>query len=92
MPASKHRQRISKERREEIGRRLYEAREDLGITQVELAGRISVYPTTISRYETGDAIPIDRILIRLAEALDKPIPYLRASDWNNNEGGADGTG
>ena len=84
---------MPKKRRAEIARRISEAREDLGLTQAELAHKIGSYHSTISRYETGERLPIPRYMRELARALDRPIPYLRASDWEDDEeGGTDGTG
>lgn len=91
MAASKHQQAIPEARRQEIGRRLYEAREDLGITQAELAERMDCSEGTISRYESSGRIPNQRSLRLLSDALEKSIPYLRASDWSSNgKEGADG--
>jgi len=94
MAASKNQTDISEGRRREIGRRLFEAREDLALTQAQLANRVGCFHSTISRYETGERIPNERLLRRLAEVLDKPIPYLRASDYTNgrNPEGRDDAG
>jgi transcriptional regulator with XRE-family HTH domain len=90
MAASKHHQDMPEGRRREIARRIAEAREDLGMTQSDLAHQIGSYHSTISRYETGERLPSARYLRGLALALARPIPYLRASDWD--EEGDDGEG
>jgi transcriptional regulator with XRE-family HTH domain len=79
---------MTPERRVEIARRIAEAREDMGLTQVELAERCRTYHSTISRYETGERLPSARYMRRLADALDRSIPYLRASDLKKERDGA----
>ncbi len=52
----------------EVGKRIYEARYALGITQEELAFRVDVSQATISRKEKGEAMDL-ALLMRIAEAL-----------------------
>ncbi len=50
------------------------ARGKLGLTQTQLAAKLGVTPTTISRWETGAAVPAEptfRLLTTLVEALEK---------------------
>lgn len=53
-----------------FGERLRERREELGLTQVEVAEKIGVTAATYCRYETGvlNNIFLDKV-IRIAEAL-----------------------
>jgi transcriptional regulator with XRE-family HTH domain len=79
---------MNEKRKAEIARRLTEAREDLGLTQVELAQACGIYHSTISRYETGERVPTPRYMRKLAERLNKSIPYLRATDFEEGANGA----
>ena len=48
------------------------ARAKLGLTQTQLAAKLGVVSTTISRWETSDAVPAEptfRLLTTLVEAL-----------------------
>jgi transcriptional regulator with XRE-family HTH domain len=83
---------MTEKRKAEIARRLAEARADLGLTQIELAKACGIYHSTISRYETGERVPTPRYMRKLADKLNKSIPYLRATDYQNGEEGTDGTG
>lgn len=50
------------------------ARAKLGPTQTQLAAKLGVTPTTISRWEAGAAVPAEptfRLLTTLVEALEK---------------------
>jgi transcriptional regulator with XRE-family HTH domain len=50
------------------------ARAKLGPTQTQLAAKLGVVSTTISRWETSDAVPAEptfRLLTTLVEALEK---------------------
>lgn len=51
---------------EEIGKRITIAREKIGLTKKELADRIDVSPSTITRYETG---AFDRLKIAIIESI-----------------------
>ena len=53
-----------------FGTRLREAREDLGLTQEEVAQRSGVHATEISRMEAGKRDPQISTLRRLARALE----------------------
>jgi transcriptional regulator with XRE-family HTH domain len=61
---------------EEIGRRIKEAREDLSLSQRELAERIGLADAqSISRYERGETeVPAKR-LRRIAEATGKDMSF-----------------
>lgn len=55
---------------EEIGRRLAQARKKKGMTSKELAERIAVAPSTITRYEKGD---IAKIKLPVIEAIARVL-------------------
>lgn len=54
----------------EIGNRIREAREKLGLTKSEVASRIKVADSTIKRYEDGE---IEKIKIPVIEAIAKVL-------------------
>lgn len=74
---------MTPDRRAEIARRIHEAREDLGLTQGELAAQCRLLRSSVSRYENGNRVPSALTMRKLANALGKPIPYLRASDFES---------
>jgi transcriptional regulator with XRE-family HTH domain len=53
----------------EFGRRLTEARQQLGLTQIQLAERIGSTQRAISRYETIADFPPAAVVLELAKAL-----------------------
>lgn len=58
-----------------IGKRIQEARTEIGISQQVLADRISSSQTAVSHYEAGRrAVPLE-ILIEIARELRKPLSY-----------------
>ena len=61
---------IDREFRREVGRRLREAREERGLTQVDLAVAIGVAPSMISHFESGKRPIALRRLLELARALN----------------------
>jgi transcriptional regulator with XRE-family HTH domain len=66
---------------EQMGQRIREARERLGITQDELAALIGRTQDTISHYETGNRAIVVTELPALAKALKVPI----ASFFGDND-------
>lgn len=67
-----------------VGQRLKRARDLKGLTQKELANKIGVHFTMISKWEKGTAIPEAR-LPELAEALEVPVKELREGKANDGE-------
>lgn len=63
-----------------VGQRIKSARQELGYNQSDLADLISVTQPTISRAENGDLDLSLKSLMRLADALKKPIAYLLGLD------------
>ncbi|MGC9098918.1 MULTISPECIES: helix-turn-helix domain-containing protein [Dictyoglomus] len=59
-----------------ISERLKEVREKRGLTKKELALKIGVSPSTITRYEEEGRVPKLTILKRISEVLDVSIDYL----------------
>ena len=59
-----------------VGKRIKKARKDLGITQEELADRVDMHYTTISRIETGDSNPPVQTIAKIAKALKIPLSEL----------------
>jgi len=59
----------------EIGKKIQEARTEVGISQQVLADRISSSQTAISNYESGmRSVPLE-MLIEIARELRKPLSY-----------------
>ena len=68
-----------KERVESLAFRVRTSREDLGITQTDLAERARISPGHVSKLETGKITNPTRETIKaLAEALEVPEAYLLA--------------
>jgi transcriptional regulator with XRE-family HTH domain len=71
-----------------IGQRVKEAREDLGMQATVLARRVGVAPNTIYRIETGDRTPSVALLEKIARELrtepanlfKEPVPLDEASE------------
>ena len=55
-----------------LGAVLYELRLDRGLSQRDLATRIGVTPSRVSRFENGEMPPVD-LLRTIAAALDTPV-------------------
>jgi transcriptional regulator with XRE-family HTH domain len=62
----------------DIGRRIRDVREDLGMPAAELARRVGVAPNTVWRYESGEREPSMAMLQKIARALrTQPAELLR---------------
>jgi transcriptional regulator with XRE-family HTH domain len=59
-----------------IGQRIKEIREEIGISQQDLAERLGVLRPTISQMENGERKITTDELIKLSEILNKSVPYL----------------
>lgn len=59
-----------------IGERIAARREELGLKQYQVAERIGVTKTTMSKYENNVNLPNSDILARLARTLDTSVDYL----------------
>jgi len=63
----------------DIGRRIRDVREDLGMPAAELARRVGVAPNTVWRYEAGEREPSMAMLEKIARALrTEPAELLRS--------------
>ncbi|MEU2797733.1 helix-turn-helix domain-containing protein [Streptomyces sp. NPDC059173] len=63
-------------RRQRIGRRLRDLREDRGLTQIQLAERAGMDHKTVHRIEYAITDPSLSMLLRLAAALDVELAEL----------------
>ena len=59
-----------------LNEKLAELREDMGLTQEELAEKINVGRSTISGYENGTSQPSYSVLIQLANFFHVNLDYL----------------
>ncbi|OYP22146.1 hypothetical protein CG709_07550, partial [Lachnotalea glycerini] len=66
----------------EIGIKISQARREQGITQVELAEKMSVTRQTVSRWESGVAYPDIEKVVDIAEILHVSCDYLLMTDSN----------
>lgn len=64
----------------QIGRRLRQAREQKGLSLIDLAKRTGAYNSNLSCYETGKRIPSLEIFLALAMALEVSADYLLGID------------
>ena len=74
-----------------IGERLSELRKDVGMSQQELADRLSLTKYTISSYEREKTMPSDEIKIELAKIFNVSLDYLlglidEPAPYKRNEG------
>jgi transcriptional regulator with XRE-family HTH domain len=61
----------------EIGRRLAERREQLGLSQPDLASKVKISHQMLSRYELGQSDPPMSTFMRICSALGiSPTPIL----------------
>lgn len=75
----------------ELGNRIKQIRERIGLTQEQLAQQLGVHKMTLSRYETGSAHPGAEVLLELCR-IDERVspdwlltgdgPMLRAGPWD----------
>ncbi len=56
-----------------IGKFIQSQRKELGLTQNNLSGMLSISPQAISKWETGETLPDTAILLSLAEALETTV-------------------
>ncbi|MBE3586531.1 MAG: helix-turn-helix transcriptional regulator [Thermoanaerobacter sp.] len=59
-----------------IGKRIKELREQLGLTQEELAEKVGISRSALANYESGLREPKGDILVRFANALNTTTDYL----------------
>lgn len=59
-----------------MGERLQELRKDAGLSQLELAQRLSISVHTVSSYERNKSEPNDEIKIRISNLFNISLDYL----------------
>ncbi|RJX22302.1 MAG: XRE family transcriptional regulator [Desulforudis sp.] len=69
---------MADEKAQKFGRAVAALRERLGLSQKELAQRAGITPSHLSRIESGDRMPGEEIIARLAESLNAPGFFLIA--------------
>jgi transcriptional regulator with XRE-family HTH domain len=69
---------------EEIGRRIFEARDRKGLTQDQLAKKISLKRTSITNIEKGRQQLLVHMLIKIAKELEVDIESLIPKAANEN--------
>ena len=55
---------------------LVECRKEKGLTQLELAKKFNISPTTVASWEQGKSLPSISMLYRLASYYQKTIGYM----------------
>jgi transcriptional regulator with XRE-family HTH domain len=65
--------------------RIQQAREELGITQQELAARLGYTQAALSNYELGKRRLYLANLERIANALGKPLSYFTEPDADEDD-------
>lgn len=68
----------------EIGKKIANTRKELGITQVELADKMAVTRQTVSRWESGAALPDVEKISQIATILNVSCDYLLKDDVENS--------
>ena len=74
----------------EIGGKIKQAREESGLTQLELATRLKCTQSALSNYELGKRRLDLTLLIEIAQMLNKPIDFFTesiAEDKNDESSG-----
>ena len=67
----------------EMGKRIRERREELGLSETELAGLSQITAATLSHIELGNRYPKTDTLLRIAEVLKVPLSYLQPSSLDS---------
>jgi transcriptional regulator with XRE-family HTH domain len=60
----------------DLGKRIQELRKQAGLTQAQLADKIEVSHTQLTRYESKGVLPPADVLERLANIFDTSIDYI----------------
>jgi DNA-binding XRE family transcriptional regulator len=61
--------------RKKLGKRIKLARIERDLTQAQLAEKINAKQKSISRYETGAAVPSLETFVRITRVLEKPAGF-----------------
>lgn len=62
--------------------RLIKLREDNGLTKIEMAKKIGINKSTITRYETGEMKPTLDVLIKIKQSFGVSLDWLAGFDTN----------
>lgn len=65
-----------------ITSRLIKLREDNGLTKIEMAKKIGINKSTITRYETGEMKPTLDVLIKIKQTFGVSLDWLAGFDTN----------
>lgn len=71
--------------KEQLGRRIKKAREDMQVTQVELARKLGMERSSITKIEAGQNQPSAFLLTRIADILEVSAAWLIASSGQEAE-------
>lgn len=61
--------------RKKLGKKIKLARIEMDLNQTQLAKKMGAKQKSISRYETGIALPSIETLVKIAKVLKKPTGY-----------------
>ena len=61
--------------KKKLGKRIKVARVEMDLNQTQLAKKIGAKQKSISRYETGSALPTIETLVKITKILKKPTGY-----------------
>lgn len=67
-----------------IGQKIRQARENLNMSQQELARKIRVGPTTVEKYEVGLLRPDTQTILTICTVLDIPASVLLEQDYQSH--------
>lgn len=70
------------ERRRQVGARIKEIRQHIGLTQAEVAQKLGIAKQSVTNYESGKSEPTIRNLIALATVLGVSTDYLLGRTLN----------
>lgn len=57
------------------GKRIRQARKEKGLTQKQLAEKVSVHQNAIGEYERGEVIPSFAVMVKISEVLDISLDW-----------------
>ena len=73
----------------EIGKLIYDKRKEAGMTQEQLAGILNVARQTVSKWETGEALPdlnsLKKLAVTLGFSIDKAMEIEIEDEHDNSE-------
>ncbi len=65
--------------------RMKELREDHGLTRLDMAKRLGVNKSTITRYESGTMNPTIEMLLNIREIFGVTVDWITGADTNGEE-------